>query len=237
MPAGPLPPIPSRHLNMSASVGSINPLTSPPPRPTFLAAPARLPVQPASRAPRASSWPSPSSQRSLSPPGTRPASGSSDIHHRFSPVVRQWAEARGHPFAAQEWPARGSPEYYSALSRQDRAHLARRALAGGADGLLTFAAGNDTVQYIGSCVPLVDFFPQSKTKQSLNRSVLQLQAVLRGGGAEHAERDVPGGAGHWQQPLLGSNQVKHFFNKMVVMCQTFLSSISSVLLTFPFRPA
>ncbi|XP_066371449.1 aspartyl protease family protein 1-like, partial [Miscanthus floridulus] len=73
-----------------------------------------------------------------------------DLHHRFSPVVRQWAEARGHPFAAQEWPARGSPEYYSALSRQDRAHLARRALAGGADGLLTFAAGNDTVQYIGS---------------------------------------------------------------------------------------
>ncbi|CAD6338295.1 unnamed protein product [Miscanthus lutarioriparius] len=73
-----------------------------------------------------------------------------DLHHRFSPVVRRWAEAGGHPFAAQEWPAQGSPEYYSALSRHDRALLARRALAGGADGLLTFAAGNDTVQYIGS---------------------------------------------------------------------------------------
>ncbi|EER88970.1 aspartyl protease family protein 1 [Sorghum bicolor] len=73
-----------------------------------------------------------------------------DLHHRFSPVVRQWAEARGHPFAAQDWPARGSPEYYSALSRHDRAVLSRRALADGADGLVTFAAGNDTLQYIGS---------------------------------------------------------------------------------------
>jgi hypothetical protein len=89
-----------------------------------------------------------------------------DLHHRFSPVVRRWAEARGHPFAAQDWPSRGSPEYYSALSRHDRAILARRALAGGADGLLTFAAGNETVQYIGSCVPLVVFFPQSKTNKA-----------------------------------------------------------------------
>nr|ACG28820.1 aspartic-type endopeptidase/ pepsin A [Zea mays] len=67
-----------------------------------------------------------------------------DLHHRFSPVVRRWAEARGGPLAADRWPARGTPEYYSALSRHDRA---RRALAGGADdGLLTFAAGNDTYQ-------------------------------------------------------------------------------------------
>ncbi|CAN6206663.1 unnamed protein product [Urochloa humidicola] len=69
-----------------------------------------------------------------------------DLHHRSSPVVRRWAEARGHHALAAEWPAKGSPEYYSALSRHDRALLARRGLAGAgaADGLLTFADGNDT---------------------------------------------------------------------------------------------
>ncbi|CAN6200492.1 unnamed protein product [Urochloa humidicola] len=69
-----------------------------------------------------------------------------DLHHRSSPVVRRWAEARGHHALAAEWPAKGSPEYYSALSRHDRALLARRGLASGgaADGLLTFADGNDT---------------------------------------------------------------------------------------------
>ncbi|KAL6603472.1 hypothetical protein ACP70R_043833 [Stipagrostis hirtigluma subsp. patula] len=66
-----------------------------------------------------------------------------DFHHRSSPVVRQWAEARGHLFLGAPWPAHGSPEYYSELSRHDRAHLARRGLAG-ADGLLSFADGNDT---------------------------------------------------------------------------------------------
>ncbi|CAL4966366.1 unnamed protein product [Urochloa decumbens] len=66
-----------------------------------------------------------------------------DLHHRSSPVVRRWAAARGHHALAAEWPAKGSPEYYSALSRHDRALLARRGLAG-ADGLLTFADGNDT---------------------------------------------------------------------------------------------
>ncbi|KAJ1260782.1 hypothetical protein BS78_10G258300 [Paspalum vaginatum] len=67
-----------------------------------------------------------------------------DLHHRFSPTVRKWAEARGHKAAEAEWPAQGSPEYYSALSRHDRARLARRGLAG-ADGLLTFADGNETL--------------------------------------------------------------------------------------------
>ncbi|CAL5040521.1 unnamed protein product [Urochloa decumbens] len=62
-----------------------------------------------------------------------------DLHHRSSPVVRRWAAARGHHALAAEWPAKGSPEYYSALSRHDRA---RRGLADG--GLLTFADGNDT---------------------------------------------------------------------------------------------
>ncbi|KAL6603321.1 hypothetical protein ACP70R_043682 [Stipagrostis hirtigluma subsp. patula] len=66
-----------------------------------------------------------------------------DLHHRSSQVVRRWAEARGHRRVGAPWPAHGSPEYYSALSRHDRALLARRGLAG-ADGLLTFADGNDT---------------------------------------------------------------------------------------------
>ncbi|KAL6603322.1 hypothetical protein ACP70R_043683 [Stipagrostis hirtigluma subsp. patula] len=66
-----------------------------------------------------------------------------NFHHRSSPVVRQWAEARGHLSLSAPWPAHGSPEYYSELSRHDRAHLARRSLAG-ADGLLSFADGNDT---------------------------------------------------------------------------------------------
>jgi hypothetical protein len=84
-----------------------------------------------------------------------------DLHHRFSPVVRRWAEARGGPLAADRWPARGTPEYYSALSRHDRA---RRALAGGADdGLLTFAAGNDTYQS-GTCVPPPSHIPSPPCK-------------------------------------------------------------------------
>ncbi|RCV23230.1 hypothetical protein SETIT_4G282300v2 [Setaria italica] len=71
-----------------------------------------------------------------------------DLHHRSSPVVRRWAEARGHPALAAEWPAKGSPEYYSELSRHDRGLLARRNLAG-ADGFLTFADGNATIQSLG----------------------------------------------------------------------------------------
>ncbi|KAM3215180.1 hypothetical protein ACQJBY_067267 [Aegilops geniculata] len=74
-----------------------------------------------------------------------------DLHHRSSPVVRRWAEARGHAWWAE---AEGTPEYYAALSRHDRAHLARRGLAeegdGGKGGLLTFASGNLTFRLEGS---------------------------------------------------------------------------------------
>ncbi|KAM3298118.1 hypothetical protein ACQJBY_039873 [Aegilops geniculata] len=74
-----------------------------------------------------------------------------DLHHRSSPVVRRWAEARGHAWWAE---AEGTPEYYAALSRHDRAHLARRGLAeegdGGKGGLLTFASGNLTFRLDGS---------------------------------------------------------------------------------------
>ncbi|XP_044442375.1 aspartyl protease family protein 1 isoform X1 [Triticum aestivum] len=76
-----------------------------------------------------------------------------DLHHRSSPVVRRWAEARGHPGAAWWAEAEGTPEYYAALSRHDRAHLARRGLAegdGGKGGLLTFASGNLTFRLDGS---------------------------------------------------------------------------------------
>ncbi|KAL6888537.1 hypothetical protein ACP4OV_009563 [Aristida adscensionis] len=86
-----------------------------------------------------------------------------NLHHRFSPVVRQWMEARGHggttgssSWSLPEAAAVGSPEYYSALLRHDRAHFARRrgrSLAT-ADGqsTLTFADGNathlDTYEYL-----------------------------------------------------------------------------------------
>ncbi|KAF7098827.1 hypothetical protein CFC21_100541 [Triticum aestivum] len=71
-----------------------------------------------------------------------------DLHHRSSPVVRRWAEARGHAWWAE---AEGTPEYYAALSRHDRAHLARRGLAeGDAKGLLNFASGNLTFRLEGS---------------------------------------------------------------------------------------
>ncbi|KQK16726.1 aspartyl protease family protein 1 isoform X2 [Brachypodium distachyon] len=70
-----------------------------------------------------------------------------DLHHRFSPVVKRWAESRGRPAAAAWWPE-GSPEYYSALSAHDRA---RRVLAGGkGESLLSFADGNSTTRHAGS---------------------------------------------------------------------------------------
>jgi hypothetical protein len=80
-----------------------------------------------------------------------------NLHHRFSPVVRQWmvdARGGGHGVPGSSWllpeeaPAVGSPEYYSALLRHDRALFTRRrGLASAADGqstTLTFADGNAT---------------------------------------------------------------------------------------------
>jgi hypothetical protein len=75
-----------------------------------------------------------------------------NLHHRSSPVVRLWAEALGHA-PGTWWPeaaAEGTPEYYSALSRNDRALFARRGLAAGNDqGELSLADGNATVQLEG----------------------------------------------------------------------------------------
>jgi hypothetical protein len=73
-----------------------------------------------------------------------------NLHHRFSPVVRQWMEARGHaPGSSWLLPddaPKGSREYYSALLRHDRAVFARRRGLANADGqsTLTFADGNAT---------------------------------------------------------------------------------------------
>ncbi|PAN38395.1 hypothetical protein PAHAL_7G169100 [Panicum hallii] len=81
-----------------------------------------------------------------------------NLHHRFSPVVRQWMEARGHaPGSSWLLPddaPKGSREYYSALLRHDRAVFARRRGLANADGqsTLTFADGNatrlDTYEYL-----------------------------------------------------------------------------------------
>uniref|UniRef100_A0ACD5VUL0 Uncharacterized protein n=1 Tax=Avena sativa TaxID=4498 RepID=A0ACD5VUL0_AVESA len=74
------------------------------------------------------------------------------LHHRSSPVVRRWADARGHA-PDTWWPeaaAEGTSEYYSALSRNDRALFARRGLASGNDqGQGQLAFGNATFQLEG----------------------------------------------------------------------------------------
>jgi hypothetical protein len=75
-----------------------------------------------------------------------------NLHHRSSPVVRRWAEARGHA-PGTWWPeaaADGTPEYYSVLSRNDRALFARRGLAASnGQGELAFSGGNATFQLEG----------------------------------------------------------------------------------------
>ncbi|CAN6362375.1 unnamed protein product [Urochloa humidicola] len=81
--------------------------------------------------------------------GTEAASGIGfDLHHRFSPVVRQWAEKREAHAPGSSWlPGKqGSLEYHSELSRHDRALFARRGLANNAGGqsTFTFADGNAT---------------------------------------------------------------------------------------------
>jgi hypothetical protein len=62
---------------------------------------------------------------------------------RSSLVVRRWAAARGHAVLAAEWAAKGSPEYYSELSRGP-ATTVLSLPASATDGFLTFADGNAT---------------------------------------------------------------------------------------------
>ncbi|CAD6337859.1 unnamed protein product [Miscanthus lutarioriparius] len=82
--------------------------------------------------------------------GTKASGGIGfNLHHRFSPVVRQWMEARGHAPGSSWLPEdapKGSREYYSALLRLDRALLATRRGLANADGqsTLIFADGNAT---------------------------------------------------------------------------------------------
>lgn len=92
-----------------------------------------------------------------------------DLHHRFSPVVKRWAESRGRPAAAAWWPE-GSPEYYSALSAHDRA---RRVLAGGkGESLLSFADGNSTTRHAGSYAPLFLLLPLFSSSALLSHAPL-----------------------------------------------------------------
>ncbi|KAG2572436.1 hypothetical protein PVAP13_7KG178900 [Panicum virgatum] len=88
--------------------------------------------------------------------GTEASSGGIGfkLHHRFSPVVGQWMEARGHAPGLPDDAPKGSREYHSALLRHDRAVFARRRGLANADGqrTLTFADGNatrlDTYEYL-----------------------------------------------------------------------------------------
>ena len=63
-----------------------------------------------------------------------------DLHHRFSEPVKRWAEERslGGGFRPEDWPERGSVDYYAALAAQDRAVLGHR--------MMSFSEGNSTFQ-------------------------------------------------------------------------------------------
>ncbi|XP_017246693.1 aspartyl protease family protein 1 [Daucus carota subsp. sativus] len=69
----------------------------------------------------------------------------SDIHHRFSGLVKNWSESSRSNFFAGNWPEKGSVEYYFQLANHD--HLLRyrrRRLSGSQDLPLTFSDGNAT---------------------------------------------------------------------------------------------
>lgn len=79
-----------------------------------------------------------------------------DIHHRLSDPVK------GILGIADDFPLKGSPQYYAAMAHRDRIFRGRR-LAADHHTPLTFAAGNDTYQipafglYDNSSPPLVNF--------------------------------------------------------------------------------
>ncbi|KAK3037142.1 hypothetical protein RJ639_031029 [Escallonia herrerae] len=67
-----------------------------------------------------------------------------EMHHRFSEQVKKWSETARNPFPAQNWPVKGSIEYYSQLAHRDRIFHGRRLSE--SDGPLTFSGGNSTFQ-------------------------------------------------------------------------------------------
>ncbi|XP_019172222.1 PREDICTED: aspartyl protease family protein 1 isoform X2 [Ipomoea nil] len=69
-----------------------------------------------------------------------------ELHHRFSDPVKKLAAQRaggGVSFPVDNWPAKGSLDYYTQLATHDR-FLHGRRLSKSDDGKLTFADGNST---------------------------------------------------------------------------------------------
>lgn len=64
------------------------------------------------------------------------------MHHRFSDHVKEWSHRSGARFPVQNWPEKGSAEYYELLVSHDIA-IRGRALSS-VDGGLTFSDGNAT---------------------------------------------------------------------------------------------
>lgn len=65
-----------------------------------------------------------------------------EMHHRFSDQVKQWSRRSGKGFPVENWPEKGSVEYYSMLVSHDIA-IRRRSLSS-SGGDLTFSDGNAT---------------------------------------------------------------------------------------------
>lgn len=69
-----------------------------------------------------------------------------DLHHRFSDPVKRWASERsGAGFLSEDWPEKGTVDYYAALVHHDRV-LRGRGLAEEEDQTLTFSDGNETLR-------------------------------------------------------------------------------------------
>ncbi|KAI5684016.1 hypothetical protein M9H77_05244 [Catharanthus roseus] len=67
-----------------------------------------------------------------------------EMHHRFSESVKNWSQRNGNELQAQNWPMKGSIDYYSKLANHDRLLHGRRLSA--FDDLLTFSDGNWTIR-------------------------------------------------------------------------------------------
>lgn len=63
-----------------------------------------------------------------------------DLHHRFSDPVKRWAAERslGGRFPPEDWPERGTVDYYVSLADRDRLFLRHR--------MMSFSEGNSTFQ-------------------------------------------------------------------------------------------
>ncbi|XP_059642364.1 aspartyl protease family protein 1-like [Cornus florida] len=65
-----------------------------------------------------------------------------EMHHRFSEPVKKLSESAGKHFLAENWPVRGSVEYYAQLANHDQVIRGRRLSE--FNGSLTFSEGNST---------------------------------------------------------------------------------------------